>query len=390
MIRQAIKLIWNQRRKHLGLSFEIFFSFLVLFAVFSFGFNNLDKYLQPLGFEYEDIWTFQFNRATQNDSLALAIDEIVSQQINNYPEVEAMSFCNYNVPFSGSVNTTLVGHGNTAYDTQIHWVDDNYFSTMQLDLIAGRFFGAEDRAMAKIPIVITEDLANLLFPAGDALGKTLEKIEDVDEPQQIVGITRNYRYKGGVMGVPHAVFFQKQPQQILPNILLKVKAGTGAAFEAQLMRKLQQIVPESNVEVKYMTDMRDEYLLLSVVPVLIFSIIGGFLIFNVALGLFGVLYQNINQRKQEIGVRRAIGSAKSEVTKQFVLEIMVLASMSLILGLFFAIQFPLLEVFELKPEIYLLAIGFAIISIYLLVIICALIPSRQAAQLHPALALREE
>lgn len=390
MIRQAIKLIWNQRRKHLGLSFEIFFSFLVLFAVFSFGFNNLDKYLQPLGFEYEDIWTFQFNRATQNDSLALVIDEIVRQQLNNYPEVEAVSFCNYNVPFSGSENTTLVGHGNAAYDTQIHWVDDNYFNTLQLDLLAGRFFGPEDRGLGKVPVVITEDLANFLFPEGDPLGKTLDRIDDIEEPHQIVGITRNYRYKGGVMGVPHALFFQKSPEQLLPNILLKVKAGTGAAFEARLMRNLQQIVPESNVEVKYMEDMRDDYLLLAVVPVLIFSIIGAFLIFNVALGLFGVLYQNINHRKQEIGVRRAIGSTQSGVSKQFVLEIAVLASMSLVLGLFFAIQFPLLDVFGLKPGIYLLAIAFAVISIYLLVVICALIPSRQAAQLHPAMALREE
>ncbi|MEL6592113.1 MAG: FtsX-like permease family protein, partial [Bacteroidota bacterium] len=113
-------------------------------------------------------------------------------------------------------------------------------------------------------------------------------------------------------------------------------------------------------------------------------------IFNVALGLFGVLYQNINHRKQEIGVRRAIGSTQSGVSKQFVLEIAVLASMSLVLGLFFAIQFPLLDVFGLKPGIYLLAIAFAVISIYLLVVICALIPSRQAAQLHPAMALREE
>lgn len=390
MIRQAIKLIWNQRRKHLGLSFEIFFSFLVLFAVFSFGFNNLDKYLSPLGFEYEDIWTFQFNRATQNDSLALAIDEIVIQQLNSYSEVEEVSFCNYNVPFSGSENTTMAYNGNAAINAQIHWVDDNYFNTMQIELLSGRFFSEADRGLSKIPLVITEDLANSLFPEGGALGKTIEKIDNMEVEHQIVGICPNYRYKGGVMGSSHAMFFQKQIDQILPNVILKVKAGTGAAFEARLMKNLQQIVPESNVEVNYMEEMREEYLLLSIVPVLIFSIIGGFLIFNVALGLFGVLYQNINRRKQEVGVRRAIGSSKPEVTKQFVLEIVVLASMSLILGIFFAIQFPLLDVFELKPEIYLIAIGFAIISIYLLVVICALIPSRQAAQLHPAMALREE
>lgn len=390
MIRQAIKLIWNQRSKHLGLSFEIFFSFMVLFAVFSFGFNNLDKYLQPLGFEYENIWTFQFNRAAPNDSVALAIDEIVIQQLNTYPEVEEVSFCNYNVPFSGSQNTTEITHANAVFDVQIHWVDDNYFNTMQLDLISGRSFQAEDRGLAKIAVVITEDLANYLFPAGDALGKTIENINDINEPHQIVGITHNYRYKGGIQGPPHALFFQKKANQLLPNVLLKVKAGTGAAFEAQLMRNLQQIVPESNIEVKYMEVMREDYLLLSIIPVLIFAIIGGFLIFNVALGLFGVLYQNINHRKQEIGVRRALGSSKPEVTKQFVLEIVVLATMSLILGIFFAVQFPLLNVFELKAGIYLMAIGFAIISIYLLVVICALIPSRQAAQLHPAMALREE
>ncbi|WP_205127280.1 ABC transporter permease [Okeania hirsuta] len=120
------------------------------------------------------------------------------------------------------------------------------------------------------------------------------------------------------------------------------------------------------------------------------GIIGAFLIFNVALGLFGVLWQNISRRKQEIGVRRAMGSSKAEITTQFILEIMVLATISLILGIFFASQFPLLDVFGVNAGIYIVAIVFAAICIYLLVFVCALIPSSQAAELHPAIALREE
>jgi len=124
--------------------------------------------------------------------------------------------------------------------------------------------------------------------------------------------------------------------------------------------------------------------------VLIFLIVSGFLLTNVALGLFGVLNLNIAKRKGEIGLRRAMGATEAKVTGQFLGEIWVLATFSLVIGLVFAIQFPLMNVFDLDKEIYIIAILAAVAIIYIIVTLCAWFPSKQAATIHPAVALHEE
>ena len=126
------------------------------------------------------------------------------------------------------------------------------------------------------------------------------------------------------------------------------------------------------------------------VPLIILSIIAGFLIINVALGLFGVLWYNINKRRGEIGLRMAVGATRDSVSRQLVYEALILATFSLIIGSFFAIQFPLLNVFDLPAIVYIIALILAILFIYLLVFICSLSPGKQAAGVYPAIALHED
>jgi putative ABC transport system permease protein len=97
-----------------------------------------------------------------------------------------------------------------------------------------------------------------------------------------------------------------------------------------------------------------------------------------------------NKRRGEIGLRRAIGASGRSVSYQLVSEALILATLSLIVGCFFAVQFPLLGVFDLPASVYLIAMLLAVIFIYLLVFGCSLYPGKQAAGIHPAIALHEE
>lgn len=391
MITQAIKLIWNQKGKHLGLFVEIFFSFMVLFLVFSFSIFNLQEYFSPLGYEYENVWTISLNREGTEHEPALLIDEQIEQALKSYQEIENFSWTQDNVPFAGISNSSGLGRENAYIDNvQRFFVDDSFDETMQVNLVEGRWFEAADELKAKAPFILTENVASELFPEGSAVGKKLRFGDGEDDYREIIGVVADFRYRGGIMESGYGFFMRKTKEHLAPSILLRVNEDATAAFEARLMKQLHQIAPAYSMEIRYIDEMRSNFLLVSFIPLLILGIIGVFLIFNVALGLFGVLWQNISRRKQEIGVRRAMGASKSEISLQFMLEILVLASISLILGIFFAIQLPLLDVFGVNPGIYILAIVFAVISIYLLVTVCALIPSAQAAELHPAIALREE
>jgi putative ABC transport system permease protein len=116
----------------------------------------------------------------------------------------------------------------------------------------------------------------------------------------------------------------------------------------------------------------------------------GFLILNVALGLFGVLWYNINQRKAEIGVRRAMGATSANIGWQFLGEMLVVTTLGVALGMLLAVQFPLLGVFGVASTVYLQAIMLATVLIFSLTAVCAWQPSRIAAGIQPAVSLREE
>lgn len=147
---------------------------------------------------------------------------------------------------------------------------------------------------------------------------------------------------------------------------------------------------DGNIEIQHLTDMRYERNRMMRVPFIIFIIIATFLIINVALGIFGVLWYNINKRKGEIGLRRAVGASGWAISWQLVAEAVLLATLSLILGSFFAIQFPLMKTFNLPAENYITAFIFSILFIYGLVILCSLYPGKQAAAIYPAEALHED
>jgi putative ABC transport system permease protein len=127
-----------------------------------------------------------------------------------------------------------------------------------------------------------------------------------------------------------------------------------------------------------------------VIPMVILIVISGFLLINIALGLFGVLFTQINRRRAEIGLRKAMGASSGVVTTQFVLEVLIVAGTALILGIFFAVQVPLLDLTPIPDQFFYWGILGAIFTILVIVTVCAIVPSRQAAGLHPANVLHEE
>ena len=389
MIRHITTLIWNQKRKHLGLSFEIFFSFMVLFAVFSFCLNQFQWYFEPLGFEYEHVWLLEIDSNDASEEEVNLTREQLSHQLSSYPEVETFAYSYANVPFSFSTNSWGLEKDEISFDADRFSVTDKYFQTLGIEILEGRGFGPEDDGAAIEPIIITKHTRERLFGKEQAVGQVVFAMNSERE-FKIIGVVNDYRYKGD-FGEIRPAFFQRLVQDPWMNFLLvKTTDRADAIFESKLLKDLSLIATGWSIDIDYLTDMRDNKLTLNLVPVLIFTIISAFLIFNVSLGLFGVLWQNISKRRQEIGVRRSMGSTRGEISFQFVVEILVLASLSLIFGIFFAIQFPLLNIFEIAAEVYLWSILLAILSIYLLVFLCAYFPSAQAAKLHPAVALRED
>ena len=388
MIRHLFKLIWNKKKSHSLLIIEIWASFMVLFGLASLIIYNVRNYIQPLGFDYENVWTI--NLSNNQDTLAVKEKmETIVQKVKGFAEVESVSRMN-NYPFSHSNNSHTVKYKNSS--TNLHFIvaDENLAKTINMPMVSGRWYKNVDSVGKYTPVVINRMAEKILFEDQAAVGKVLS--DHTGKPIWIVtGIIDYYKDKAEFMENKPTMFELLKVQDIWnKTLVIKVKPGTDAIFESKLVESIASIGKGWSSEVIYLTDARKQQHDITLIPVLIFLIVCSFLLINVALGLFGILNLSIARRRGEIGLRRAMGATEGKVTTQFLGEIWVLATFSLILGLLFAVQFPLMNVFDVASGIYVTAIFTAIVIIFLIVTLCAWYPSRQASRIHPAVALHEE
>jgi putative ABC transport system permease protein len=401
MFKHLLKLIWNKKKQNALLITEIFVSFLVMFGVFTMLVYSFRNYRQPMGFNYDNVWVINFTppeKITSNDSAIIFQDALVNT-LKSMPQVSEVSYCASNVPFSLNTSNTNISYGKGKRAmSNIYNAGPDYLKVLNMKLKSGRWITKADAASNKRVAVITSQLQDQLFDGKDAVGK---KIGDdfpgvpggvePGEKIEVIGVVENIKDKGDYNSIENGIYrpIDTGWARSTGTMLLKVKPGADAAFEGKLFKTLSNMIG-TNIEIEHLDKKLVTRNNVMLIPMIIAFVVAGFLVINVALGLFGVLWYNINKRKGEIGLRRAVGAPGNSISMQLVGEALVLSTISLLLGTFFAVQFPLLNVFDLAAGTYITAIILSIVFIYLLVLVCAVYPGKQAAAIYPAVALHED
>lgn len=392
MFKHLFKLIWNKKKQNFLFLSEILVSFLVIFAVFSLLTFYYLNYIKPNGFESEKVWSVSFSRNTKissTDSVTMFYEQ-VRRSLKALPQIEELSFTSANFPYSNTHSTTGITYKGKKIDRiNNYMVEDDYSKVLGMSMLEGRWFTKED--IDPKSVVINSTLRQAMFGDTKAVGMSVGN-DDGKEMWKVIGVVADLKADGDYQPAGNSFYKRLDTGSLksIGHILLKVSPDADAAFESRLSKFLARTIRNSNTEIKHMEDTREAKNANTIMPIIICTTIAGFLIINVALGLFGVLWYNINQRRGEIGLRRAIGATGFSVSFQLVTESLMLATLSIIAGSFFALQFPLLNVFNIAASVYLIALLLSVIFIYLLVILCSLYPGRQAAAIRPAIALHEE
>ena len=394
MFKHLFKLIWNKKKQNFLLMSEILVSFLVIFAVFTLVVYYFHNYKKPMGLTYQPVWIINYSNSYKTkdaDSLNLFYQTLV-KTVESMPQVKQVTFTSDNTPFTQNTNSGGITVDNKILDG-VNWytVDDNYKIVLNMALLDGRWFDKGDDATKDHPIVINSDLKEKLFGNGRAIGKTIAD-RDNKNKMRVIGVVQAIKMKGDYANTDIGLYQRVDTGSFrwLGKMLVKVTPDADAAFEGKLYKTIANYMKNSDVEIEHLSDKRTSINYFTLVPMIVLLIVACFLIINVALGLFGVLWYNINKRRGEIGLRRAVGATGRSVSSQLVNEAMILATLSLIVGSFFAVQFPLLNLFDLPAGVYIAAIFLSVIFIYLLVLVCSLYPGKQAAAIYPAVALHED
>jgi len=395
MTRHLLKLIWNRKRMNALIVAEICCSFLVLFAVVAGLVYIAGNLRQPIGFTHENVWNVAIGTGQETN------DEFTKQQLADFGralrEAKSIPFVEYaggsmTPPFSIGGSEGSWKFDGRYVKLNFDDVTDGFRDVLGLEVVEGRWFEPSDDALSWRPVVVDRDAARTLFPDGSAVGKSIPVSDTLEH--RIVGVVREYRKDGELAGNRNFVLMRvnlvKGDTRAPWNILVKVKPGTTAADEQALLARLRAVVPQWSFELKTLEQMRAQQRKLQLLPIVIGSIIAGFLVIMVTLGLTGVMWQNVTRRTREIGLRRALGATGSNVHRQILVEILIVASFGLVLGIVVVLQVPLLGIIDISSTVLLPSIALAALAILGLAALCGLYPSLLASRVEPAEALHYE
>jgi putative ABC transport system permease protein len=398
VIRHLLKLVWNRKRANALLIAEIFISFIVIFAVLTASITFGSNWSRPVGFEWNGVWdvSMEFDieygpsGIEQDRKLRPQVERMMAE-LRQFPEVEAVGGSN-TPPYAFSTaegRWTIKGR-----EVSLVWDDvtDGFAETMKMQVVRGRWFNAEDDAASDQPVVIDSNTAKAIYGDADPIG---QKLEDDPRPLRIVGVVSEFRKDGETAGPKNLIFRRVAMNgaygRLGSHILVRVRPGTTADFEEKLVARLEAVAPDMVFKVRHMDQMREQALRARLGPVVLGGVVALFLVSMVALGLTGVLWQNVTRRTREIGLRRAMGAAGSTVHRQILIEVILLASIAVILGSLIVLQLPVLGAFSVvTPPAFTLGFLGALATIYTLTVLCGLYPSWLASRLQPADALRYE
>jgi putative ABC transport system permease protein len=193
-------------------------------------------------------------------------------------------------------------------------VSPRFFAVLGVPILAGRDFTDEDRNGTELVAIVSQSVAQRLFPNGDAVNRRLWRMSG-GKPQlrRIVGIVADVDDEN-VVQVPSMTVYLPLLQMGLPSRLFVRAAGDPYALVPSVMRAIREISADQAVErPTTLDDVRAEVLTPQRLNAFVFSAFGGIALLIAVVGVAGVLAFSVSARTREFGVRMALGSTPRDL-----------------------------------------------------------------------------
>jgi putative ABC transport system permease protein len=282
-------------------------------------------------------------------------------------------------------------------DVNMNSVTPEYFATLRSSLLRGRDFDEHDVAEAPNVIIVNETLAKKFFSGTDALGKTVRQHTTATElgaAIQIVGITRDSKYDSLREDFsPIAYFPLAQLPGPLENFSLEIRtAAAPAALAAAVTETVAGVNKSISLNVATFEQQLDDSLTQERLLATLSGFFGGLALLLALIGLYGVLAYLVLQRRQEIGIRMALGAQRGAILRLVVRDVAGLVLIGAVAGAAIAwgttrfVQSLLFGLQADDPRTFAVGIGLLIV----VAIVACYLPARRAMRVDPLVALRHE
>ncbi len=360
--------------------------------------QRLEKLERPTGIDTRDTFEIGIVGSSRKFNVAQAESEDLAY-LRGLPGVAAATVVNGILLTENGGDTDLSrdpGTNGPVVGANFLTVDDQALNTLDVPLIAGRNFRADEiRPLTKgkqtppSEVIVTQSLARTLFPHGSALGRIIYNGDS--NPLTVIGITRDFM--GPQVGAPayNTVLLPTMPGQAgLYALLVRTRPG----MRDTVMREAKQHIgtahrfgitgfstPLAKAERQMHAGDRNTAILLTTVTALMLAVC--------CLGVFGLTTFNVGSRRRQIGTRRALGASKRDIVAHFMMEGALILSGGAFLGSILALVVGnWLTVHYALPRLDLVYLLGGVLALWIVGLLAAWQPARRAADVPPSVATR--
>ncbi|WP_295360330.1 FtsX-like permease family protein [Arenimonas sp.] len=327
------------------------------------------------------------------------------EAIRAVPGVVAAAWTNQ-VPLGRSGWSTSVRLEADAQESPVdsaaqYFSPDSIIDTFGLTLVEGRDFEpgdvietnpAVDRNQPEVAI-ITQAMARQLWPdETSVLGKPLYVGGEDNPPVRVIGVVEKLQTPWGNLGEQAEYSFILPMRYLDPFTRYSVRTEPGR--HAQVMAEVEKVLLENSSDRvllgrRTLAEARDQRYAGERLMAGLLIAVTVFLLLITASGIVGMASLWVNQRRKQIGVRRAIGARKADILRYFLVENLMITTGGIAAGIALAVALNNFLVAELSlPRLPVAYLGATMVAMWVLGLLAVLGPAWRAAAVPPAIATR--
>jgi len=324
-------------------------------------------------------------------------DRQILAKLETLPGIQSVAISN-RVPLTFAGGSTAVkpegyvSSSNESMETQVAIVSPGYLHTMQIPLVKGRDFAAQDMKGSQPVAIVSEAFANRYWPRQEAVGKQLNS-DLTHQWFTVVGVARDCK-EIGLNETPLPFLYLPLSQIYRPDMIINARTtGDPLASASAIENAVHDINPDVLVFDETTVEVRSQFA--SFGQRVAGTFVGAFGVLALALaaiGIYGVTAFTTRQRTHEIGIRFALGATGQDVLRLVLGQGLRLMLLGVCLGL--ALSYVLTRFLKslLLGVTHTDALTFSAVTLLLcaVALFACFIPARWATRVEPMVALRHK
>ena len=321
------------------------------------------------------------------DSITLVFDE--SFRENLFDGVKDIK----KIWYKNSLSATL-SVGEVSASVSCTAIEYGYLEMYGFQLEEGKFFSVSDVEEGMQKIILSHDMAEQLFPDGNALGQKIMLVVDkVTFGFKIVGITKDQTtgMETGTAFIPRGFYSKKiKPNPSADSVLVQVTSQEKSSPMVQTLTSYcRNLTGTDSVRVNSMKTMIEQVSKITETMSLLLAAVAAISLLVGGIGIMNIMIVTVTERRQEIGIRKALGANQKDIMQQFLIESASITVIGGILGIIFGILISLVLEY-IKGMSFALSFQACIVSFVFSLfvgIFFGINPALRAAKLDPVVSL---